>query len=889
MGNIDNYEDKTLGELYNIETTQAEDNTQITQLPLPNRVINGLMRNHIFTMSDLLKTRNIDLVGIRQLGQKSIEDIHQYLKEYCDSSSQCISANTNYAKAHASKAVKSYMEDIFAGKLGFTAYLNEKDKNTVSRLVESIDILGVELAETCYKEPNNVIELIRSLYEYCHDVENELKKSAEITTLFSCIPSDRHKQEVQGYIDAYTRDENIKLELSNVYSLNQKAKASLVDIDYDLIYKSDNHYVTLINFLKWCSFDIKTEIADLFEEINSRGNIGVVLQGRARGKTLQILGTELGITRERIRQLETKAKRIFGVWQGKKRILSQISAIRNSDKILSPIELQDYFGEYFSEMIYLLRSYESPTFTYDVQLDVFVLGDESLTSTVFAIVESLPSSFGDKAYREYVDYVIENDIPLELFEKILYEEFKKDGSTYHRIHQTLTDVYHLVMNNHFSQGINIYDEQEMLEFRRIAVEEYGCHKLPANDRAIGTRIQDICMMCDKGRYKPKSKECISKELANKIHAYISESSSTIFLTNILFSIFEEELVDCGVDNKYYLQGVLRELYDDEFFFRRDYISKDDSVTSMYSDLVQFVKKYNYPITRRDVYEAFPGLSDVVFNIAISDSGVLNLYGKYIHGSRLPITDSDRAYFKLVINKFLYEVETCHYGDLYEYIKRDDVDLLNRLFITAPTSLFSVLEYLFSNEFQFKRPFIAKLGVTIENPALQIKEMVLGSEIISIADVIDAMKESRYQVYSYLDYFNSYSDTHLLVNADYLATFEYLGIKDDIAMNVVRTVEKHVNECVPIRNLSCISDLPRINVPWHEWLVYGIIRRWSQTLEVGVSNSIFKQATPLVSLKGKMNTSKFAGQEASVTSRYVIDDLDNIDDLIEDIIDLNEIF
>ena len=44
--------------------------------------------------------------------------------------------------------------------------------------------------------------------------------------------------------------------------------------------------------------------------------------------------------------------------------------------------------------------------------------------------------------------------------------------------------------------------------------------------------------------------------------------------------------------------------------------------------MQFIKKFDYPITREDVYKEFPGLTDIVLNIAAADPDVLNLFGKY---------------------------------------------------------------------------------------------------------------------------------------------------------------------------------------------------------------------------------------------------------------------
>ena len=880
-----NEENKDLkfSDIYPIVVSEAQD-VSVMDLPFSVRLTNVLMRNHVTTLSAILDLNISEFEGFRNLGAKTIKELNDYLNSLIEEG-LTVKKETEYK--NTSLIVAQNIEALLSGDKSFLNNAAEDERKSTEAYIEAYDTIGADLAELCYREPMSALPIVQSLYDFIKKTEQEIEVEKRIKECINAIPRERLEQKAIGYINAFTREEERIDQLKHIYALDVNTDAKLREFSKEVVFASRQHLSILLAFLKWCSFDIKTELDDLFAEIYKNDNIKIVLKGRASGKTLQQVGETLGITRERIRQLESKAKRIFGTRQAKKRFLSKVSAIRNSDTILSSVELQEYFGEYFSEMIFLLRTYDSSAYKYDSQLDVFVLGDESLASSAFEFVESLPSSFDDEKYREFLEMLEEKEIPLELFEKAFIEEYRKDGSTYHRIKQTLTEIYTLVMKNHFPHGISIYDEQEMQEFRRIAIEEYGCQKLPENDRAIYARIQDICIMCDKGIYKPKSKEYISKELANKIHSYIVDSSSTIFLTNVLFNIFEEEFLSFGIDNKYYMQAVLRELYGNEFFFRRDYVSKDDTVTSLYAELVQFIKRFDYPITREDVYKEFPGLTDIVLNIAASDPDVLNLFGKYIHGSKLPVVDTDRSYFMSVINRFLGDDGVCHYDDIYNYIARDDADMLRRLFINIPTSLFSVLEYMFRDDYQFKRPFIAKQGVKIENPAVQLKEIILGSDMITLADITEFMKENRYQVYSYLDYYNSFSDTHLIANGDALATFEYLGIDENIAKTAARIIEENITECIPVRELSCIHKLPRINVPWHEWLIYSVVRKWSEKLETSVSNAQFKYAMPLIAPKGCMDASKFGGQALAVTSEYKIDDLDNIDELIEDLIDFEE--
>ena len=65
------------------------------------------------------------------------------------------------------------------------------------------------------------------------------------------------------------------------------------------------------------------------------------------------------------------------------------------------------------------------------------------------------------------------------------------------------------------------------------------------------------------------------------------------MMNTLFYVFEEELKTENVDNKYNLQGILHETFGKKWCFRRDYISKDEKITSIYTEIVTYIKKTGY--------------------------------------------------------------------------------------------------------------------------------------------------------------------------------------------------------------------------------------------------------------------------------------------------------
>ena len=547
-----------------------------------------------------------------------------------------------------------------------------------------------------------------------------------------------------------------------------------------------------------------------------------------------------------------------------------------------------YFEDKYYEMVYLLRTSGSASFYYDSQLDLFVMGDESIDGIVSNIISKLPDAFDEKVYSEVIEDAVENQgVPQELIEKAICDEFPKDGSTYHRTKMSLSGLYLEILAKYYPHGIDVYDDNELSVVRYIATEEYGCNNLPPNNRAISARISDLTILCGRGRYMPKKKEYISKDLANKIHKYIEDSPAEIFLTNTLYSLFEEELLEFGVDNKYYLQGILRELFGNEYVFRRDYISKNEFATSFYVEIINFVKKYDYPIKKKVIYDAFPGVTEVMIAYALSDANVLNMFGKYIHASKLNISTYDKNYLNSVLAKFLAYDKPKHYIEIFEYVQKDDPDLLNKLFIDVPSAMYAVLECIFKDKYQFKWPYIANLNVEIYDPEAEIREMILGSDEIAISDVMEYARDNHYEIHSTLELIDSFNETHGIMSQQYLGSWDFIGVDNDVAKEVIDLLETNVYETTLISSLECLYKLPKISVPWTEWLVYSVVREWSENLDVGTTYNQFRLSAPVIAPKGKLDNNKFEGINTLTEQKiFTVDNLDNIDDLIADEIELD---
>lgn len=851
----------------------------VTALPLSARVINLCMRNNICTVALLLNTTSDTLMSIRGFGKNCIVEVDNYFATINNETflfpESCQTENNQIYSL-----LKKHKDNIVLGDFSFIDYnnLSKSAKMIIDKHKEAFDILDSELAIECFNNPN-YIACISSAFS---DFQNKYKRFNEIWNLINDIPKYRLELKAFGFINAYTSNDKNRNILYNICnSKNNTLKEMANNIDYS----EDNEYLLVKRFLEWCSFDLNSEINQLFDDLYSKDSYGTVIKMRAQKVTLEEIGSLLGVTRERVRQIESKIKRKFNYYHGRNRIISKISADRNGDTIITPVEIAEYCGSKHEDLIYLLQASESPNYTYDRQLDVFILGSDSLKERINNYIEGLPDIIKVKGLKEILDIAEESGIPSEMLERAIVDSYRCTGEVYHRCRLSLATIYERVLDKYYPDGFKAYDTEEIEKFRQIISDEYGEVGLPEHDRALTARVASICILCGRGIYRLKNKSFISKSLADRIYRYINSSDSTIFLTNSLFAIFEKDLIAEGIDNKYFLQGVLRELFGDKFFFKRDYITKDFNVTSFYSEVVSFIKKSDFPVSKQEIQKAFPGITEILINFSVDDPNVLNYFGEYLHASKLRINLEEKIYLQKTLKKLVADGNIHHSRDVYDIISRENPEILTRNAALYPFSAYSILEFLFRDEFQFMRPYIAKNGTEISRTAERLHDFIYTKDEITVSQIGEFARDNHFQIQSLLEYVNSCNDEYLLVNDDLLMRIDLTGVDEMIAEQVDNIIANEISETEVISDLNIWQNLPSIKIPWTDWLIYSIITKWGKRTVAGTSSNQFRLSVPIVAPVDNFDADKFAGVEKSQSSNYFeADNLDNIDALLEDIID-----
>lgn len=861
---MDRYARECIGKLYNIDAKKYA-NISIDQFDISNRILNSLRRENIHTVEEFLNVSPNKLLEFSNMGMGSFYELSAFVENTL-MEMECESQN-NINKDD----VLLIKDSIRKGELEklVESEIYSKDKDFLQRLIYASSNVESELIVGAIDGEEVIIDIIDALKNFYNQIEG----NRILDRLISELPIHRQGASVNRLYEIYIAETKWRAQL--VIDTNMSLK--------EYIYKNKKEIVTnetfLTAFIKWCHFDLYQSLGRFIDgKCNERGL--EVLNLRAQGYTLEEVGNKLGVTRERIRQIEKKENGKILQWIKHNYVIQKIQVDLDADIFMSEQQVVDYFEKY-GEIINSACKTSDSEYNYDRGYSGYIL-DERKVNLIEEYVDTLSETIHESELESIMQYTEEEFNDRKGFVKnVIEEQYKKTGETYHKSRLTLSKMYSDVLVKYYPNGIHVSDKGAIEKFKALVFREFGVG-VDSTDRAIASIIARIGILCDRGQYKHNSRDFISNQLANEIYDYIKNSETPAFLTNTIFEEFEEKLVEENITNKYFMQGVLHDKFEGKLFFRRDYVSKDNSFVNLYTQINNYIEEQDIPVDKQAIFEKFPGVTEIVVNLATCDENIINLFGKYIYGNKLRLTSSEKRYLKKMTDDVLEEKGTTHCKDIYNAILKDNPVLLTNNYIDQAFCLFSVLEYLFREELKFDRPYIAKKGVEFEKSIDTLLEMIRDSDEIKISHILAVARESHYTIQSSLEFVNSCNDTHLLIDRDTIASIEMIGVSEEIAREVERMIDdENINDTMSIASLKCIYSLPKINENWNDWLLYSVMNKWSKKYEVAASNNQLRLAIPLIAPIGKMDINTFDGDEGM---KFIhADNLENIDELIGDII------
>ena len=694
------------------------ENADTSVLPLSVRSFNCIRRNikAEATISDLLDARLTSLIAMRNAGAKTIREIIDQVSAYAQSHTGSSTGGAENADAGAlSPAIdlrrfEQYTDLIREEKWDEIEQqlTSDEDVETVLRLMDLAEVIGADMTAEAIGNPYVLRAFLPSLRDWLQKAERTTTRINGINMLLSALDPAMRELPVQPFIIASDSiDRQALLEAVDDESLTF---SQLPEVISEFEERTDQ---VLRRFLQWCiKLNVPEEIDQMLNACLKNERRESVIRLRAQGKTLEETGAVYQLTRERIRQVEKKAINAFDMKQGGM-ILQKIAALRGGDETLTPAEIAPYAGERADLFLYLLRNSEEPRcYHYSRQLDAFILGNRSKLDLVQRYVDGLPDRIDADAFDGLLDQAEADGLNPEMVGLQIQADYSFVDSIriWQRGRVKRLDMAAEVLRSFDPDGIHVYSQDEMNEFRRRLYKKYGTEiRRTDNDHALATLISKAGILRDRGTYVAMRPCPIPDELLQRIRDYIEDDRTTVYMFTALFEAFQDDLIRCGVDNRYYLQGILKSLWGDLYSFSKDYLSQGERVVGVYDLVDDYVRKAGGVVTMEDLHNAFPGVTDTVLGFALQQKTILSMFGKYLHVSNLRLSEDDTAKLHGILSALVADGQAHTSDELYQRATREGSAWLDQLDIPYPQALFSVVTYLFGEEFAFARPWVAARG------------------------------------------------------------------------------------------------------------------------------------------------------------------------------------
>lgn len=782
---------------------------------------------------------------VKILGLEVIKDIIKNgLNKYVTFLQACAESNLNFDTSIGQTNIS--IDKIFENNdadflIGFLNIFNEN---------ELIELLN---------NKQNINELIEMYIEDEKIKIHKIKFAEKIKELLYKINEDNKIAKIKYLLPYEVVHTFIK---ENIFTI--KDICSMDYLKFTQLYQYKQIIINHINFLQQ---SLPAYINEKFKLLLQRVNDSNVpnslykkyietLSYRELGYNLEETARFFDMTREGIRQTEKKYLILFDKFFNNQNwnLTKLIRAFSKNEYFLTPNDIESIISFYPKLFIYLLKNTGSiQDLIYIEELDIFYFIDEiDWYKEILVVSEQMEDVIDiiniekiiNETYNKLVNLGV--DLPKEFCEKILKQDYKQNGTILSRNKMRLGAKYKQVLEKYFPMGIRIYDTKETSLFREKYFEIYKDDKLPQNDRALYGRITSICYLKGKGLYQLKKNYYMSEELASQIYNYIISSQREVFLTNTIFANFHDKLIKEGILDKYNLQGVLKEIYGDKLYFSRDYISKNDQKSSIYSEIYDFVKQTGREISFNEIQNEFNSVPDYVLYMALSSDNILNVWKSYLHVDNLKIDQQDIDRMDILLSQIVADHKIHNAHDLFIFIDIKDKEFLLKYQISGQFKLFSILAFLYQDKFEFQRPFFAEKGIEIGYQKERILEFVREHDELNIDELLEFVYDNKLHLYSIVDLIDNdlkneyvFKDKNTLILIEKTNINKYnSAIAEDVILKAMKTEDFIVSS-----KFNGYNFLPR-EVKWTDWLLYSAINKYGTNLKVIQSGIQMKHSEPI---------------------------------------------
>jgi transcriptional regulator with XRE-family HTH domain len=793
----------------------------INETGLSVRAKNALKRSDIHYVQDLLQISNETLLGIRNIGVKTLQEIIDF-KNGIDVFLEAQDKKKKIEDNAPQKVIGSNapIEDAAFSVRTYNA-LRRHGTFTISQLFEMDDLELLQIQNLGRKSVDEIIHF-RNKYS--------IPTKAEYN----------HDDLIINSIDSSNLDISIELiarVFPNLLIPTDKLKYVKDIVGVELI---PSIYYSARSTAEFLSEPISTR----FEEqlLKLKGKAYQIILRREKGETLQEIGDDFGITRERVRQLESKAVR--GLIHFANLVAS--SLISESKPYFNYSEIQAQFENEASAIccIHVLR--ESEYVIHFIEMEKFIHKEICPKNPESILQSTLSEIIGDGVnYTEKIE-TIEDELSRlemnffnadEIAEYIVHCGYRFYGEFVSHGRKKYVDACIFVINKYFPFDIKLdsdSDNEDMQRLRALILRDFRGIVLPEDNRAITSRITsyvDRLVLCGRGRYCPIDRVVYDSKLINEIVTMIFDSGQSSFYFNELFEMYKGRLLSTSnIDNPHFLHGVIKLMYTEEFHYERVMLTKKGETRENFDNrLTSLLIESGKPISKMEIKKSIPGTRDFMIAFANMrqkeiiqwDFNELN----YIHNVVSSEIDIDS-----IRNVIAGEIEK-HDGYtseqlIFSRMLIENHQYLQRNMISCPQNLFYISEYYFGDEYRFRRPHIVTKEIPIDSVStVSIAQYFLGAKdrisfesFNDLADRLGWADGTRYQSFSEIE------KSYVRINIDEYVERDRLVLPEGFLFSLNSFLGKlvSVNGFTAINGIFDFDKFPSFDFEWNGFLLESII-------------------------------------------------------------------
>lgn len=638
------------------------------------------------------------------------------------------------------------------------------------------------------------------------------------------------------------------------------------------------------NIEKTLSKNFVTIFADALENFTNERDFAI-FQKRMDGKTLQELGKEYQLTRERIRQkIKNLASKIdvFMIHVLKLVVddesyvidpLLNVSTDCIQEKKLTNLYENEHYGKILVQWCKMNND-----FVYLDFAKVFVRSRMSRDGIEEELLNIAESFIGEgmewsKKIDELKSVMEENghgymdESSIETF--LIQRGYKKYKDFLAKGKQSYGYLCSKVIAEKFPEGIRIYNKNDLDKLREYANTEYGDIGIPDSTRSFGARLSEFLVLSGRGKATAQSNIRVEESLLDSIRGFIENYDGKNVYYSEIFTKYEREIREkSNIDNYNFLHGVLKLYFEGHYdFTNRDYLSKrgDCEVHDNSERIKEYIISAGRPASRRELKRNVVGFASdiVIFGAIERDAELIQWdYNRYYSLSLMDISKEDKDLLEENIRSIAKENKGyCSDNLLFGEIKKTGEDFLKKNRIKAAINLYFVCKKLLGNKFDFRRPHILEKGL-IENISFKtvVPHLIGDTAVLSLGDYQNLAKKLKWSSATTSAVFAEIEQNYMRLNEDmYMKNDNFKIGKEELVQieTVVRSLmargekrEKVVSECgvekrseggcmqkekpleyISMINLKIPEELPQIGHRWNAFLLRKVVERYIPSLKI----------------------------------------------------------